>query len=192
MGMEIRLGINTDLLEIKSDGTGIDNNLEFQSANYHMSADGELIILLANTLSSAIDPSSDVNNAVVYIQCTAKTNTLLHNAIKVTNRRSYAVDENLDLYVVGGEIENVITDTNSPELASLRIFPNPTTDYLRIDQRDVSVKGNLNVSILNTQGQLIINQTSELVNVQDLSQGMYYYKITIGEYEKKGKFIVVR
>ncbi len=192
LGMEIRLGINQDLLEIKLDGTGIENNLEFESADYFMSADGELIILLINALSSANDPSLDANNAVVNIRCTAKANILLHDAINISNRKSFAVDENIDLYAVGSEIENVITDTNSPELASLRIFPNPTTDYLRIDQSGVSVKGDLNISILNTQDQLIINQTSDIVNVQDLSHGMYYYKITIGEYEKKGNFIVVR
>ncbi|MFT6333424.1 MAG: hypothetical protein ACJATI_000151 [Halioglobus sp.] len=186
-GMEIRLGIDTTLLKIK----GIENNLEFEMEDYFISPDGELVIIV-NDFLNAQDPSMDANNAVVYIQCTAEANILLHDAIKVTNRKSYAVDENLDLYVVGGEIENVITDTNSPELASLSVFPNPTTDYLRIDQSDVSVKGDLNISILNTQGQLIINQTSDIVNVQNLSQGMYYYKITIGEYEKKGKFIVVR
>ncbi len=190
MGMEIRLGINTDLLEIMETG-GIENNLGFESSNYHMTGDGELAIILHDHLN-AKDPSSDVNNAVVYIRCTAKANILLHNAISVSNRKSYAVDENIELYVVGGEIENVITNTNSPELASIKIFPNPTTDYLRIDQSGVSVKGDLSVSILNTQGQLIINQTSDIVDVQNLSHGMYYYRITIGEYETKGKFIVIR
>ena len=102
------------------------------------------------------------------------------------------MNENLALYAVGGEIENIITSTNSPELESLNVFPNPTSDYLRIDQNGLSINGELNVSILNTQGQLIINQTGDIIDVQALSQGMYYYKITIGEYETKGKFIVVR
>lgn len=187
MGMEIRLGINTDLLEIK----GIENNLEFEMEDYHVSADGELVIVINNFLN-AQDPSLDANNAVVYIECTANANILLHDAIKVSNRISYAVDENLELYAVGGEIENMITGTNSPELASLKVYPNPTTDYLRIDQTGVSARGSLNVSILNTQGQLIKNQSSNVIDVQDLSPGMYYYKITIGQYETKGKFIVVR
>lgn len=187
MGMEIRLGINTDLLEIK----GIENNLEFEMENYHISDDGELVIII-NDYINAQDPSMDINNAVVYIECTANANILLHDAIQVSNRTSYAVDENLELYAVGGEIENMITGTNSPELASLKVFPNPTTDYLRIDQSGVSAKGNFNVSILNTQGQLIKNQSSDVIDVQDLSPGMYYYKISIGEYETKGKFIVVR
>ncbi len=187
MGMEIRLGLNTDLLVIE----GIENNLGFAMNDYNVSSDGELVIVISDFLN-AQDPSLDANNAVVYIQCTAKANILLHDAIKVSNRTSYAVDENLELYVVGGEIENLITSTNSPELASLKVFPNPTVDYLRIDLSGVSAKGNLNVSILNTQGQLIKNQSSDVIDVQDLTPGMYYYKITIGEHETKGKFIVVR
>jgi hypothetical protein len=186
-GMEIRLGINTDLIE----NIDIQNNLDFESYDSYVSEDGEMVIVI-NEFETALAPSLDANNAVVYIQFTAKTNTLLHSAIDVSNRRSYAVDENLELFVVGGEIENVITDTNSPELASLKVFPNPTSDYLRVDQSGVSVKGNINVSVLNGQGQLIINQSSDIVDVRDLAGGMYYYKITIGEYEKKGKFIVVR
>lgn len=186
MGMEIRLELNNDFVEY----IGISNNTGFEDLEVIDRGDGEVIIFAVDP-SNAQNISTDINNAVVYIEFKAKANILLHDAINITNSTSYAVDENLVLHAIGGKIENMITGTNSLELASVKVFPNPTTDYLRIDYSSVSVKGDFTAEILNTQGQLISRQSNDVIDVKSLSQGIYYYKITIGDYVKKGKFIVI-
>jgi len=185
-GMEIRLGVNTDLVEIK----GIENNLSFEYNNSHVNNE-ELVILMHNFLED-VDVSQSSDQTVVYIELKANANTLLSNAISTEDRLSYLVDEDLELTVLAGEIDNVITGNNNPELASVNVYPNPTSDYLVVDMKDISVKGDLNVSILNAQGQIMTSQKSNTVDVQSYSPGVYFYEVQIGDYEKKGKFLVIR
>jgi len=185
-GIEVRLGVNTDLIDI----VGIENNLLFDYENFNVN-DEELVILMYNFLEDA-DISQSTDQAVVYIELKAKANTLLSNAISVEDRFSYLVDENIDLNVLGGEIDNVITGNNSTELASIKVYPNPTSDYLIVDMNDLDVKGDFSVTIINAQGQIMTRQNTNTVDVQSYIPGVYYYEVQIGEYEKKGKFLVIR
>jgi len=60
----------------------------------------------------------------------------------------------------------------------LSIYPNPTPDYINIDQR---LKKELKVSVYNSMGQLIsinsFNSLSNKINLSTLSSGIYYLKI---------------
>ena len=69
---------------------------------------------------------------------------------------------------------------------SLKIFPNPASNYIKIDLG----KGSQNiagVSIINSMGQVVLNHQSTLleINIEKLKPGLYF----IATQNKKGKYI---
>ena len=69
------------------------------------------------------------------------------------------------------------------------IYPNPTTDFLNIAIDDLD---NGTMQIYSTNGSLvkevILNNSHNSINVNDLHNGCYFYKIFYGDKEIKGNF----
>ncbi|MFC2111140.1 T9SS type A sorting domain-containing protein [Bacteroidota bacterium] len=79
-------------------------------------------------------------------------------------------------------IENIavnIEDFNITQTDEVRIFPNPTKNFLNINLKNNSFA---NIEILNTKGQLIksflFSNSTERIDVNDLSTGVYFVKLT--------------
>lgn len=101
-------------------------------------------------------------------------------------------DFELDNYKSGFKVDNVKIQ-NLANLAiddvsqkTLRIYPNPVSDILKIDAQDKIE----NITIFGAQGKLILTSTSvSQLNVESLSAGIYLIKVKTKEKEFTEKFI---
>lgn len=76
------------------------------------------------------------------------------------------------------------SNTNNPSTQSGKIvvFPNPTEGVVKIKCTDCTVK---KIAVFNSIGQLILEQTTPLLNFSNLGTGMYLLRIETLEGEKK-------
>jgi len=185
-GLEIRMDINTNLIS----NLEIEEDLEFVGIDYLINDENELVVLLSNFAETSY---LDDNTPIMTLNFTAMENGILHDGLQVEDKTSYGVDEESKLFVIGGELGNQIgTGTNSPELSALKAFPNPTSDYLNIDISRIGVSGDMKIELFSITGQKLLQTTSNRVDVSDFENGMYYYRVTIGEYQATNKFMVVK
>lgn len=187
-GLEMRIGIDPSLIDINS----VTGNLDFQSLQYNINNENELVILMHDV--STLQAIADVEDgAVVYLNITAKANGLLNEALDVDNKFSFGVDENIDLIVIGGQLDGIIgTGTNSEELSAIKVFPNPTSDVLNIDLSGISISGDMTLEVFNMSGKKLLQVNNQsIIDVTSLNGGMYYYRVKIREYQTTGRFIVV-
>jgi len=189
-GLEFRAIINNDLLEVVDVHSDYGPYSEY---NYHVTEEGHLVFMIAHP-SDIYELGGGVSNPVLTIEFEAKENSLLSLAMDMNSMHSYIASSDLELIVLGGEIDNMIgTGTNSEELNSVSVYPNPTSEYLNFDLRNVSVTGGLEVSIYELNGQKLSTYfNSDLIDVSDLNSGMYYYQIKIDTYTTTGKFMVIK
>lgn len=77
---------------------------------------------------------------------------------------------------------------NEIEKEDIKIFPNPASDILNIDS-----KHEINsIRIFNSNGKLCLNQNNgniEIVNISELSSGIYFIELSTKDFVKKLKFI---
>lgn len=75
-------------------------------------------------------------------------------------------------FFIGLSPDNLIAGIGEQEMKTIGIYPNPTSDLLRLENIDSKI---LNVSIFNTTGQLVkeITAVTNSVDVSDLEQGVY-------------------
>lgn len=80
---------------------------------------------------------------------------------------------------------------NNVQQTEIRIFPNPTNDFVRVCANTEFVKDIKAISIKNMQGQIIFSQKSfqPIINVQQLAQGIYAIEIDAGKKKIIEKFI---
>lgn len=86
--------------------------------------------------------------------------------------------------------EHSLTTPDIKESKGISIYPNPVIEKFKItfdsDYRSA------HIDIFNVQGEKIITKTirnGEFLSLQELSDGIYFYKITIDEYIKTGKLV---
>ena len=84
------------------------------------------------------------------------------------------------------EEEEGYVDTNS---ISANIYPNPTTDFLSIEFEEMT---NGTIRIYSVNGSLVkeevLSGLHNSVNVNDLSKGNYFFRVSCGDKEINGKF----
>lgn len=75
------------------------------------------------------------------------------------------------------------------ETSRIRVYPNPATDYVLVDSKDLST--NASILIFDTFGRMVINQAiNGKVSVKGLSNGIYFYTINNDGKVATGKLIV--
>ncbi len=83
-------------------------------------------------------------------------------------------------------VESIPTDVKSPKTSLPKVYPNPASNYIIIENNNISER----IEIINTQGQVVkLVSQSKLINKIDLSgipQGLYYIK-----YNEKDKPIAI-
>ncbi len=180
--------INTELIEVVE----ITSDHAQNELDYHITEEGILSFIFSNATDGFL-LGGDSSDPVFTIHIEAKENSLLGLAMDFENRLSYIASSDLELIILGGEIGDMIgTGTNSEELSRLTVYPNPTSEYLNLDLKNVNVDGTLEVSVFELNGQKLFTRPNEQkINVSDLKTGMYYYQVKIGAYTTTGKFLVV-
>jgi hypothetical protein len=128
-----------------------------------------------------LDPGAGYDSYLWYDGTTTQTYTLdstgigyggKYIAVNITDNGCSINDSTLVLFKNCVGIDNAIFNS------SLRIYPNPVTDYLHIDnQSNIDIK---QIEIISVDGQLvrtIADYKTTRINVSDLSKGIYYLRI---------------
>ncbi|WP_157609255.1 T9SS type A sorting domain-containing protein [Psychroflexus torquis] len=89
--------------------------------------------------------------------------------------------ENVNRFELGFENITLGTTTPQEELAFLSLYPNPTTGLINIDLKEAG-EALENIKIFSTDGKLvkqinIINNSTEQIDVSDLSRGFYLVEL---------------
>ncbi|RPD96507.1 T9SS C-terminal target domain-containing protein [Aureibaculum marinum] len=172
---------------------------------------------LANPLGLAIDKSGDLyvvdrgNNMIRKISMsTGKISTIAGNGeagydgdgdlarnAKLANPTGLAFNNAGDLYVVdrgNNRIRKItgLTSTDDDEIsteASIKIYPNPSTDKITIDvNNNVELK---NVTMFNSNGgQVNVKMNNKTLNVSKLPRGIYVLRITTSEGSTEQKVVL--
>ncbi len=99
------------------------------------------------------------------------------------------------------KLDNVKLIYNSPngileeEIGATRVnlFPNPSTDFITFSIEDFN---NATYEIVNINGAIVKNGTlttnNEKVNITELANGNYFYKVIIGNKLYRGKFVATK
>jgi len=134
-----------------------------------------------NTLTSSVSDSYQwYHNGVPVPSATAQTYTYTQNGkywVSVTNEFGCtSISEEMDVDDVG------IAETHCN--ASLRVYPNPTTGQLIIDNGELTIENVEieNVEIYSVVGQKLLSieslkSTETTIDVQHLANGMYFLKV---------------
>lgn len=103
-------------------------------------------------------------------------------------------DHNSNTFYLTGATATGITDINSLQM-SIDLYPNPTKDELVIQLSDFPLQSNLKLNLFSINGQVIkqVSINSKLTNIEldKVSQGIYFYQLQDGHNTlKTGKIIV--
>jgi hypothetical protein len=97
---------------------------------------------------------------------------------------TFGEDVNKNLYVAGGGTIFRVIDSalsiDQNETVELKIVPNPTSDFLRIDANDQAFPAQLKVFDLN--GKLLLDaqyQKNQAVSISDWASGFYVAQLTL-------------
>lgn len=87
-------------------------------------------------------------------------------------------------------------DENELSAASIKLYPNPITDILKLEVKDIDIV-NISIEIVNVNGQRIYfrqyNQAAQFecsIDVSDYPKGIYFVKVQNAKETKVGKVIV--
>lgn len=168
-------GLNSDLfVEIKNVGNANADSLvlSFRVNNEIVGYDS-LIVLEADsthilTMTDHVFISSGINEYCVYVDAVENESNTMNN--------SYCIDIN---------IQSAFGISEKPERSNLKIYPNPTTNYLIIEWKEETIKTIEIFSLLGTLYKSYSSITANWIDVHSLAQGNYLLRVQneSGEYE---------
>ncbi|MBN2571324.1 MAG: immunoglobulin domain-containing protein [Ignavibacteriales bacterium] len=110
--------------------------------------------------------------------------------IKVTDYNTCSNSDTVTLFVTP-----YVNTVNLSLTHTISIYPNPSNDYLYIEAVNFG-NSNFNIEIYNIKGQLIKTIERDIIkkeileiDISDLEQGVYLYKMHINEYKFNGKIV---
>lgn len=136
---------------------------------------------VSGTLTNVALPSVCDNQPEVFLRWIMTSNTSA-NASTVASAGTSRID---NVFVYGVPIGVGISD-NKDQISKIRIYPNPATDFFRVDN---SNKENINIEVFTLLGAKVISQTSNNINidvdVRTLAKGIYYVQIINNDSQSK-------
>jgi len=204
--IEFKAPSNTDMagmiLSLELDEETLDLNnitcaIEGVSLDYNRLSDGTLIVsIISEGLTSAIIEDQVLLN----IEVTAKNNTLLSDAIRIsdTGLNSEIADQKLEMSDLKLEFSS---DRNTGSQSQVSVYPNPTNriatievlserDYIdgKLDIYDVSGRQLMSNEVEIAKGKNTITLDKQVFN---LNKGIIYYNLSFGEHSHNGKLIII-
>lgn len=188
-GVEFRTQIDPDLMKV----VNITSEYAEYDISYHVTEEGELVFILMLE-GDGEEMGGSSSDPVFTIEVEAQENSLLSLSMNMEEKASFLATSDLELVVLGGEIGNTIgTGTNSVELSTLSVYPNPASLFLKFDRSNVALQGDMSIALFGANGQLILNEIGkEIIDVSELAAGMYYYRINIGDHATTGRVLIAR
>ncbi len=142
-----------------------------------------------------IDGNNNPDFATTYLTLKIKSNanTLINESLSL-NESSTLVDSSLELLSLNGEVANVISDVHDIDgIGLVKVYPNPATHYVTIDIPSGADVRQTSVALYDMQGQQVLKSNeTQRVDISTLSNGMYYYQLTINKASVQGKLHVVK
>ncbi len=190
-GASLYYDIDTDILQIKE---------VTQEQNAHMTwyvnDDSKLVILFT---SSAMIGSYNVNeggNPFFTIKAKSKGNSILSDVFQMSESdRSVFIDINYDYIKLTSDPQGVISSTfDDPanSLSFVNVYPNPASDMVTFDFAKVDVR-HTTIEMMDINGKLVkISNGTSTIDVSDLTNGMYIYKISDGSNVFLNKLFVMK
>jgi predicted secreted protein len=95
-------------------------------------------------------------------------------------------------------LTTVIDEINKKEDNSIQLYPNPTSGTFTLIYNSSSIIYNSNITIFDVTGrkvytQSIINPQSTIINISDLSTGIYYWEMMSNQgIEGTGKIVLIK
>ena len=76
--------------------------------------------------------------------------------------------------VTGAPLATAIDDVPYRNKTSLHFYPNPASDFITIDEAEIVLTGNIQVSIVDLHGREVLKvPLSERIDISSLHEGMY-------------------
>ena len=108
----------------------------------------------------------------------SQSKKMINDVFFIDENRGYAVGNGATiLYTENGGAASIEVQKNIAQ--GIKVFPCPASNYLNIIMPSLSSLGK--IQILNVSGQILkelfTSGSSETINIEDLSQGMYFVRI---------------
>jgi photosystem II stability/assembly factor-like uncharacterized protein len=122
-------------------------------------------------------------------------NETLYKFIRDSIKKENPLNDTTEYTLIAGVEESEIQD----EL-KIKIFPNPSDDIVKINYK-LDIPANVKIRIYNSLGEevaVLINEWQEIGEYEavfdgrELSSGIYYYCVSIGEYSYFGKMMLMK
>jgi len=189
LGVEIHLYYDENLIEVTE--LYVDN--PDMAIDYNLDEPGEIhVTMIQNGNSGFVFADENLIN----IKFAATSNGLLSQAIKfVSPRNSFLLGLDYELITLSIEMGEVIgtgVETTAIHSEMFEVYPNPARDIVNFDFID-ETPSDFTIQLFDTNGQLISqhkNQTA--INVNELSSGMYLYKLIDEDRAYSGLLSVIK
>ena len=188
-----------DALKAKEDETWVTTIRE--AVIYHKEANSATISTIAeNADSITLDLSDTLSNNAIY-------NHPLSIYLKIPDGQTYLAvkqdGEAIEFEIQGDSIvfdaipdagDIVITKENTSNIKNiqfenLQVFPNPATSFIQLTGNDINWNTSTTGSIMNLSGQIVKSFTNSIVEVDNLSAGVYWISVQENEKIYRGKLI---
>ncbi len=187
-GVEYRMTVNEEQLVV----TDVTSEYFSGEVSWHSEL-GQLVVLLHNNEESEVI-GGDASNAVLTIHAMAQSNSLLHLAANLEESHSVIATTDYAAIIFDNKIVHFIqTGTEDAYLSVVRVYPNPTSDYIHIDSKDLVLKGDIQFSLYTLSGkQVLMTNNDNDIDISNLVEGLYYYRVVVGEHEIDGKISIMK
>lgn len=140
-------------------------------------------------MSSFVHPFKDKTGVDYFFEGFPYVNKVLiitgfsYNSGTNSYTNSYRTTYNYDSSITLGIETQTIADER------ISVYPNPTSDYLNIQNDSNTTIDTITVTDLTGRKVLDQNQNTMQINVQNLAKGMYVLEVSVGEHKEIRKFL---
>ncbi|NNL93781.1 MAG: T9SS type A sorting domain-containing protein [Saprospiraceae bacterium] len=177
LGTELNLTFDNDVVEI----TKVTSDQVFGSISFNIINDNRIAMITENFDLSVESINKDT--PLLTIELTAKKNGLLKNVFGVSEiDESFILDADFNLIKIDGVIEGEI-GVGFEDLditLAVDVYPNPVVNNLILSIESEIQHNDVLFELYNMRGQRVLSAINTYqFDVNDLTSGMYIYKVTI-------------
>ena len=189
-GLELRLEFDAESIDI----IGITSPEFFGNISWSLYDGNKIVMLLSNDDSSSV--FVDDITPILNIEIAAKENALLKDLIELSeDDYSFILDEEFRLRAIEGIFEGQIgvSATDLDAQLGFKVYPNPASYNVIIDASKVYESGDYLFELFDVTGQRVLSQfNASRVEVSDVPNGLYIYKLRINDKVQAGRLSVQR
>jgi len=189
-GVQLKFDIDESLVEVLNVTSSV-----FGDEIQYAVVNGELNLL--NITQTGQAQSVDALDALITLEVRAKANTVLSKAISVAPEQYslFVKNADMEIFTVNTELQGMI-GSSILELADmqLKVYPNPAVHTLNLNFSGSDLQlVDFAFTIYDGTGKEVKTIRNEYnIDVSDLSEGCYFYTITMDEMSYTDRFMIVK